>query len=436
MVHTPAPSSEGRFARLLRTQGIARPIAWGFVAVTLFMVGDGIEAGFLSPYLNELHFSEANIALLWSVYGIVVAVAAWLSGALAEAWGPKRVMMLGFGIWFVFEIVFLLLGVMQQNFTVMLIAFGVRGLGYPMFSYGFLVWVTMDTPEEVMGRAVGWYWFFSTLGLGVISSYFAGAVIGTIGELATLWTSLVFITVGGLMVAFLLKNPVRDRVTLSKSIHGVVSSVTIIGSKPKVGIGGLVRLINTLSFYAFVVFLSTYMVREVGFTQTQWQVIWGTMLAANVAANLISGYLSDWIGRINVIAWAGGIGCFATVLGLFYIPTALGPAFALTMGIGILYGLALGMFVPLSAVVPLLAPRNKAAAVAILNLGAGLSQFIGPVIAGLVTPIGIQATVWIIAAFYLVGFVLTFFLKQTAAEREEARTVTDEQAALANAATA
>jgi len=434
MVSTPAPVSEGRFARLLRTQGIARPIAWGFLAVTIFMVGDGIEAGFLSPYLDELGFSETNVALLWSVYGIVVAVAAWLSGALAEAWGPKRVMMLGFGIWFVFEIVFLVFGVAQQNFTVMLLAFGVRGLGYPMFSYGFLVWVTMDTPEEFMGRAVGWYWFFSTLGLGVVSSYFAGAVIGTIGELATLWTSLAFVTVGGLMVAFLLRNPVRDRVTLSSSVRGVVSSVTIIGTRPKVGIGGAVRLINTLSFYAFVVFLSTYMVREVGFSQTQWQVIWGTMLAANVAANLISGYLSDWIGRINVIAWAGGIGCFATVLALFYVPTAIGPAFGVTMAIGIVYGLALGMFVPLSAVVPLLAPRNKAAAVAILNLGAGLSQFAGPVIAGLVTPIGIQATVWIIASLYLVGFVLTFFLRQSPAEREEAREISDEQATLASAA--
>lgn len=80
MVSTPAPVSEGRFARLLRTQGISRPIAWGFVAVTIFMVGDGIEAGFLSPYLDELGFSNGDIALLFSVYGIVVAVAAWLSG--------------------------------------------------------------------------------------------------------------------------------------------------------------------------------------------------------------------------------------------------------------------------------------------------------------------------------------------------------------------
>ncbi|PPF73449.1 MFS transporter [Pseudoclavibacter sp. Z016] len=404
-------STESRFARLLRTQGIARPIAWGFVALTIFMIGDGIEAGFLSPYLDQQGFDAGQITALWATYGIVVAAAAWLSGALAEAWGPKRVMMLGFGIWVVFQVLFLVFGVMAENFSIMLLAFGIRGLGYPMFAYGFLVWVTMGTPENVMGKAVGWYWFFSTLGLGVLSSYFAGAIIPVIGELATLWLSLAFVTVGGLMVALLLRNPVSKKVTVANSVRGVLSSITIVGTNPKIGIGGIVRLINTLSFYAFVVFLTTYMVRDVGFAVAEWQVIWGTMLAANVAANLISGYLSDWIGRVNVVAWAGGIGCFVTILALYYVPTAIGPNFAVTIAIAIAYGLALGMFVPLSAIVPLLAPMHKAAAVAILNLGAGLSQFIGPVIAGLVTPIGIQGTIWVIASLYLVGFVLTFMLK-------------------------
>ncbi len=89
MVTPASPPAEGRFARLLSSQGISRPIAWGFVALTIFMIGDGIEACFLSPYLDERGFDGSQIALLWSVYGIVVAVAAWLSGALAEAWGPS-----------------------------------------------------------------------------------------------------------------------------------------------------------------------------------------------------------------------------------------------------------------------------------------------------------------------------------------------------------
>ena len=77
---------------------------------------------------------------------------------------------------------------------------------------------------------------------------------------------------------------------------------------------------------------------------------------------------------------------------------------------------ALGMYVPLSAVVPLLAPRHKASAVAVLNLGAGLSNFGGPLLAGLVGPLGIAPVVWILAALYVVGFFLTYLLKQPGVE--------------------
>lgn len=186
------------------------------------------------------------------------------------------------------------------------------------------------------------------------------------------------------------------------------------------GVGGVVRLINTLSFYAFVVFLTTHMVNEVGFSTAQWQTIWGTMLLANVVANLLSGYVADWIGGVNTVAWVGGLGCFVTVLALYYVPEAVGPSFGITLAVAVVYGLALGAFVPLSAIMPLLAPRHIASAVAILNLGAGLSQFVGSAVAGLVGPIGIEGTVWVIASVYLVGLVLTFTLKEPKSDADDA----------------
>src|SRR2546423_445541 len=146
-------------------QGIVPNLRWGFVALTLFMVGDGVESGFLSPYLDERGFGSGQVSLLWGVYGLVVAVAAWLAGALAETFGPKRVMLVGFAVWVLFEVAFLF-ALARGDFGLMLVTFGVRGLGYPLFSYGFLVWVAMDTPEKALGKAVGWYWFFAMLGLG------------------------------------------------------------------------------------------------------------------------------------------------------------------------------------------------------------------------------------------------------------------------------
>ncbi|GAA1323629.1 MFS transporter [Streptomyces sanglieri] len=419
--HTAADAAVPR-PGLLERQGIVRPLAFGYLAVMLFMVGDGIEVGFLSPYLESRGLSGSEVALLWSVYGFVVAIAAWLSGALAEAWGPRRVMLLGLGIWGVFEVLFLTVGVAAGNYPLMLLTFGIRGLGYPFFAYGFLVWIAMETPSEKLSRAVSWYWFASTAGLGVISSYFAGAVIPVIGEMATLWLSLAFVAAGGALVLFL----VRARVTkgppasMKDSMSQMVKALTIVKTHPRVGVGGVVRLINTLSFYAFVVFLTTHMVNEVGFSTAQWQTIWGTMLLANVVANLLSGYVADWIGGVNTVAWVGGLGCFLTVLALYYVPEAVGPSFGITLAVAVVYGLALGAFVPLSAIMPLLAPRHIASAVAILNLGAGLSQFVGSAVAGLVGPIGIEGTVWVIASVYLVGLVLTFTLKEPKSAADDA----------------
>ncbi|MFH8812956.1 MFS transporter [Streptomyces hygroscopicus] len=401
-------------------QGIVPNLRWGFVALTLFMIGDGIESGFLSPYLAEHGFGSGQMSLLWSVYGFVVAVAAWLSGALAEAFGPRRVMLAGFGIWVVLEIAFLA-ALAQENFTFMVISFGIRGLGYPLFSYGFLVWLAMDTPEQVMGKAVGWYWFFFVLGLGVVSSYYAGAAIPLIGEFATLASSLIFIGLGGIMLAFLVKARRPDPGGLRTSLRSVLGAVTIVVERPKVGIGGIVRVINTLGFYAFVVFLSTFMVRDVGLSTSEWQTVWGTLTLTNIIANVVFGYVADKIGRIRTVAWFGGVLCAVSVPAFCYVPKLLGPGsdFWAVLVVGIVYGAGLSGYVPLSAIMPTLATHRIGGAIAILNLGAGVSQFLGPVVAGLVTPIGVAGTLWVIAGLHLAGTALTWCLRDRPPTPEE-----------------
>ncbi|MEQ3553072.1 MFS transporter [Pseudonocardia nematodicida] len=410
------------FGGWLDRQGIARPLAWGYLALLLFMIGDGIELGFLAPYLTSEGFTAAEVATLISVYGIVVAIAAWLAGALAEAWGPRRVMLIGLAIWAVFEVIFLGFGVGAGNYDVMLIAYGIRGLGYPFFAYGFLVWVTMETPKHVLGRAVGWYWFFSTAGLGVISAYFAGAVIPLVGELATMWISLGFVLAGGVLLIIGVRAHSRggDGSALG-NLSKVGRGLTIVKTHPKVGIGGVVRIINTLCFYAFPVFLAGHMINDVGFTLPEWQAIWGTMLLANIIGNLLAGYLGDRLGPVNVVAWFGGVGCVVTVLGMYYVPAWLGPNFAAVTAVAVLLGLAMAAYVPLSAIVPILAGSRKAAAVAILNLGAGLSNAVGPLmVRGFLGPLGVSGMMWLLAATYAVGIALTVLLRDPAVDEMRA----------------
>jgi predicted MFS family arabinose efflux permease len=68
-------------------------------------------------------------------------------------------------------------------------------------------------------------------------------------------------------------------------------------------------------------------------------------------------------------------------------------------------------YVPLSALVPSLVEKDKGAAVSVLNLGAGLATFIGPLLVKLLEkPIGYAGIVWVIAALYIVSSILTYYI--------------------------
>src|SRR3546814_9096828 len=70
--------------------GLPKPLAWGYLGIIIFMMGDGVEQGWLSPYLIEHGLSMQQSALLFTVYGITIAISSWFSGVLAEGYEIGR----------------------------------------------------------------------------------------------------------------------------------------------------------------------------------------------------------------------------------------------------------------------------------------------------------------------------------------------------------
>ena len=64
---------------------------------------------------------------------------------MAEIFSPRRVMTFAFIIWMIFHVGFLVFGLEQQNYAMMMIMYGIRGLAYPMFIYSFVVWITYSS---------------------------------------------------------------------------------------------------------------------------------------------------------------------------------------------------------------------------------------------------------------------------------------------------
>lgn len=398
--------------KLEKSIGIPGHLMFGYFGVLIFMMGDGVEQAWLSPYLLDRGLDIQQSALLYTVYGITIAVSSWLSGALAESYGSKKVMMLGVMAYILGTVGFVGYGVPELNFPIMLVTYAFRGFGYPLFAYSFLVWITYASPKESLGRAVGWFWFVFTGGLNVLGAYYSSWAIIHLGYLETLWSSIFWVLIGASFVMFL-KNetfPSSNGVGTWSKIRELSKGLTIIKEEPKVLLGGVIRVTNTTAQFAFPIFLPLYMA-EHGFTTKEWLLIWGGIFTSNIIFNLWFGFIGDFIGWRKTIMWFGGVGCGISTLLLYYGPQLYEGGFWLVLFFGVLWGACLAGYVPLSALVPSLVKQNKGGAMAILNLGAGLPVFVGPILVGLlIGPIGHEGVVWVLSGLYFVSALLTNFL--------------------------
>lgn len=397
---------------LLGRVGIPKQLAWGYLGILIFMMGDGVEQGWLSPYLIGRGMTIQQSASLFTVYGITIAISSWFSGVLAEGFGPKKTMLMGLLLYIIGTAGFVGYGLPDLNFGVMLVTYAVRGFGYPLFAYSFLVWITYRSPGKKLGSAVGWFWFVFTGGLNVFGAYYSSWAIEHLGYLDTLWSSIFWVLVGAFFALVLNKDKFETSAGENRSSKAeeLAKGLIIMKEEPKVLLGGIVRIINTTAQFAFPVFLPTYMAAH-GFTTTEWLQIWGTIFTANIAFNLIFGFVGDGFGWRNTVMWFGGIGCAITTLLFYYSPVMFGGSFWMVMFCGILWGALLAGYVPLSALVPSLVKKDKGAAMAVLNLGAGLAVFVGPAIVGIfIGSLGNTGVVWILAGLYVLSAILTRFI--------------------------
>ncbi|GAA3316612.1 hypothetical protein GCM10020331_013110 [Ectobacillus funiculus] len=124
--------------------------------------------------------------------------------------------------------------------------------------------------------------------------------------------------------------------------------------------------------------------------------------------------------------WFGGVGCAISTAAFYYIPATMGPNYLAATIVAACFGACLAAYVPLSALVPSLAPDNKGAAMSILNLGAGLSTFVGPAIVGVfIGSLGVSGVIWIYTALYLLSAFLMKFITLPKQEETESADLSD-----------
>ncbi|GHH74538.1 MFS transporter [Streptomyces sulfonofaciens] len=418
--------------------GIPRPLLWGFVAVFVYMVGDGVEISYLTDYLQRpdgggLADDQASFATV-TAYGIAVMIASWFSGTLSAIWGPRRVMWLGAGWWVVFEAVFLFLAVPSHSLAFIATVYGVRGFAYPLFAFAFLVWAQTVSPERMRGSVAGWFWFAFTGGLPTLGAGIAALAIGPLGMslYATLVLSLVLVAVGGAIGSFAVREPQGLRpiadpgMARPRSYRRLAEGVDILWRDKRTLAGAVVRIVNTapeFGFFAMLPFTFGTAHHHDGFlTAAQISTLTAIMYGANIAANLAFGVFGDRFGWRRTVTVFGCVGC-AVATPLWYFASLASESFAVTVVLGCVYCVLLAGFVPLSALMPsMVRHKDKGAALAVLNFGAGGAAFVGPALVTVFHPvIGGGGVTVVFSVLYLAVAVVSTRLKDASDPGERRR---------------
>jgi polyol permease family len=394
--------------------GLPLNLIWGYIAIAIFMTGDGFEMAFLSHYIKELGFTPAQSSLVFTVYGFAAALAAWVSGVLAEIITPQKTMLIGFLMWCVFHVLFLTFGLGQQNYALILLFYGIRGLAYPLFLYSFIVIIVHNVKDSSLSSALGWFWAVYSVGIGVAGSYIPSVTIPYFGELGTLWLALVFCSIGGVTAMFSMRNvsvPKHQGSTKEKFTE-LSRAVTLFHSNKNIMYASMVRIINTLSLFGFPVIMPMMFVDELGFTMAEWLKIWTVFFATTIFFNIFWGIVSEKMGWMRVVRWFGCIGMAVSSLAFYYIPQYFGNNFYIALIPAISLGIFVAAFVPMTAVFPALEPNHKGAAISTYNLSAGLSNFLAPAIAVILLPH--FDTVGVVIAYtllYIFAFFISYLIK-------------------------
>lgn len=404
--------------------GIPHSLRWGFLGVLVFMTGNGTESNFISPHIEALLGSpEDTVAAIIAAYGVAVLVGSYLAGALADLWGPRRVMTMGVVVWVVFEVLFLL-SLQLGSTPLAAVSYFFRGFGYPLFAFAFLVWINVVTPYSRNGVAVGWFYVMFTGGLPTLGSLFALGMIPAFGgaaggETAAMVGSTVLVVAGFLIARFGVREPhATQRLAPAGENTGQVLSagLRLTASNPKILMGFLVRLINTAPQYGMFIILPTVIAVELGWGQSRWLIMTVFVYATNILVNAVFGAVGDRWGWRRTVQWFGVFGSAVGLLLWWYVPHAV-PAgstwgFWVSVAAGCVFGCLLAGFVPMGAIMPALAPDHKGAAMAMYTTAAGGAQFLGAAVVYVMLALGAGnvGVVWGFVGLYVVAFVMVSFL--------------------------
>ncbi len=280
--------------------GLPLNLIWGYIAIAVFMTGDGFELAFLSHYIKELGFTPAQASFAFTLYGLAAALSAWISGVVAEIITPQKTMLIGFVLWCVFHVLFLIFGLGHANYPLILLFYGIRGFAYPLFLYSFIVAIVHNVKATAPARR----WAGS--GRSTRSALACSAAISRAlpSRISASWDP---VAGAGVLRHRRHYRPVSLRhiqtprhmqnLTTREKFAELGRAATLLYTNRNILLSSMVRIINTLSLFGFAVIMPMMFVDELGFTTSEWLQVWAAFFFTTIFSNVLWGSSArNWAG--------------------------------------------------------------------------------------------------------------------------------------------
>ncbi len=297
---SPASPSEPRREPPARSGAEAYIIVF---TLWLLVFSSASQTMILSPILpmigDQLDIADAVLGTLVSVYSIMVGVFAILAGPVSDKFGRRRILILGCGT--------MTLALALHGFVTGYLSFvAVRvfaGSAGGMLSGAAVSYIGDYFPYEQRGWATGWV--MSGSAFGQIFGIPLGILMASRwGFRAPFW--LFAVTMALTVLLLVLRVPQPD-VRLSRhrlSVGRAASDYVAMLRRPEIAWAAAAYFMMFLGVSIFVIYLPTWLERDVGITGDQIAVMFLFGGIANVLTGPRAGQLSDRIGRKKIILLA------------------------------------------------------------------------------------------------------------------------------------
>ncbi len=376
-----------------------------FVVFTLWLLvfSASSQTMIIAPILplvgDSLGIREALLGTLVSAYSVMVGIFAVISGPFSDRLGRRQILLGGTGI---MTLALALHGAVDGYVSFMAVRV-LAGIGGGILSGSAVSYVGDYFPYARRGWATGW--IMSGSAAGQIVGIPLGVVLaGALGFRTPFY--LFAVTMAATFVLVLLRLPQPDvkrnayPVTLARATRDYVNMLR----QPEIAAAAMAFFLMFLGVSFYVIYLPTWLEREVGATANEIALLFLVGGVANVLVGPQAGRISDQVGRKGIIVLSC-IGLSITMVLTTLVvdrPVVAYPYFFVIMA---LVAMRIG---PFSALLTALVPDHRRGSLMCLAIALGQMGFaVGGTIAGFLYATAGYGATTILAAVSVLGMGLT-----------------------------